>query len=333
MTERDAQIIDLYLNHPELSNKEIAKMFNISDATISRIARINNLPRRLGNSGKRFSIEQEKEIVNKYLKPTPLLSLQKEYGISYDRIKAIIKKYSDVKISSAKRLNHNLNEDFFKVIDSKEKAYWLGWTISDGTILNQPEKSKYQLELTIKTEDEEILHQFEKDLGVINRVYTFQKKYKKFSLGSKTIVNDLNNLGITQNKTFTVKVPNFPSEYNSSFIRGLFDGDGGFTSYTRTTGQKCCELSFCGNEFIIEWIRKTLLQEIPELTPNSITKENSIKRIRWSSKKDILLLKEYLYNKCDNHYLERKFKLIQANTEVNDQIAKGQSSPQSVDGE
>lgn len=44
------------------------------------------------------------------------------------------------------------------MIDSKEKAYWLGWIISDGTILNQPEKSKYQLELTIKAEDEEILH-------------------------------------------------------------------------------------------------------------------------------------------------------------------------------
>jgi DNA-binding MurR/RpiR family transcriptional regulator len=41
MTDRDKKIIDLYLNHPEKSNSEIAKQFNVSTATISRIARIN----------------------------------------------------------------------------------------------------------------------------------------------------------------------------------------------------------------------------------------------------------------------------------------------------
>ena len=53
--ERNKQIIDLYINHPELDNKKIAEMFNISTATISRIARINNLPRRSGNSGTKLS--------------------------------------------------------------------------------------------------------------------------------------------------------------------------------------------------------------------------------------------------------------------------------------
>ena len=53
--ERDKQIIDLYLNHPELSNEDIANKFNISKATVSRIARINNLPRRTGNSGTKLT--------------------------------------------------------------------------------------------------------------------------------------------------------------------------------------------------------------------------------------------------------------------------------------
>ena len=48
MIERDKKIIDLYLNHPEVSNKDIAQQFNVSISTISRIARINNLPRRTG---------------------------------------------------------------------------------------------------------------------------------------------------------------------------------------------------------------------------------------------------------------------------------------------
>jgi hypothetical protein len=41
-------------------------------------------------------------------------------------------------------------------------------------------------------------------------------------------------------------------------MRGLFDGDGGFTVYNRSNGQHCQELSFCGNEFVVTWIQQTL---------------------------------------------------------------------------
>ena len=314
MTDRDKKIIDLYLNHPEKSNNEIAKQFNVSTATISRIARINQLPRRCGNSGVRLNSQQIEDIKNKYQNGTSLLALQNEYNISYDRVKNIVKNCKQV--SAAKRLNPKLKENYFQNIDSNEKAYWLGWIISDGSITNQPEKSKFQLELTIKQEDEDILHLLEQDLGVEQKVYCSNNKYKRFSLGSKQIVMDLANLGITQNKTFNVKVPHFNKEYNAAFIRGLFDGDGGFTTYTRSSGQHCLELSFCGNEYIINWVLNTLITEIPELTKNSMTKESSIKRIRWSSKKDINLIKNYLYKNHNNHFLSRKYNLIYANTEL-----------------
>ena len=317
MTDRDKQVIDLYLNHPELSNRNIANKFNISISTVSRIARLNDLPRRTGNSGKKLTLQQENEIKEKYSQGIPLIQLQKEYGISYDKIKNITKNCENV--SAAKRLNPNLNENYFEKIDSKEKAYWLGWLISDGAITNQPDKNKFQLELTIKKEDEDILHLLEQDLGVTNKVYPSQNnQYKRFSLGCKKIILDLEKLGITQNKTFVVNVPSFNKEFNSSFLRGLFDGDGGFTHYIRTTGQVCNELSFCGNEFVMTWIQQTLFNEIPDLTKNNITKENSIKRIRWSAKKDIILIRDYLYNNCNNHYLKRKYNLIYANTELTD---------------
>jgi hypothetical protein len=47
-----------------------------------------------------------------------------------------------------------------------------------------------------------------------------------------------------------------------------------------------------------------------------MTKESSIKRIRWSSKKDIDLIKRYLYKNHNNHFLSRKYNLIYANTEL-----------------
>lgn len=312
--ERNKKIIDLYLNNPELSNADIARYFNISIGTVSRIARINNLPRRKGNSGTRLTLKQEQEIKDKYEIGVPLIQLQQEYKISYDRVKNIVKTCKQ--ITSAKRLNPLLKEDYFEKIDSNDKAYWLGWIISDGAITNQPEKHKFQLELTLKAEDENILHLLEKDLGVQNKVYLSNNKYKRFSLGSKKIITDLEKMGITQNKTFSVKVPVFDKKYNAAFIRGLFDGDGGFTHYKRTSGQNCNELSFCGNEYIVSWVTKTLTEEIPNLKKNSITKEGAIKRIRWTSKKDIILIRDYLYTNHNEHYLQRKYNLIYANTEV-----------------
>lgn len=323
MTDRDKQIIDLYINHPEISTKIIAKQFNISTATISRIIRINNIPRRHGNSGTKLSLEDEKTIVTKYLSSTPLITLQHEYNISYDKIKRIITKYTDTIISSAKRLNPELKEDFFEIIDNDTKAYWLGWLISDGAITYQPQKSKFQLELTIKQEDEAILQLLANDLGVPNNIYTSGDKYKRFSLGSKKIVTDLIHLGVTQNKSLTVQIPQIPTEFHSALLRGLFDGDGGYTVYQRSNGQINRELSFCGNEFVITWIKNNLLQNIPLLKPKAIENEHSIKRIRWGSLKDIILIRDYLYYNCNNHYLARKKNLIYADTEVNNQITKG----------
>lgn len=331
MTDRDKKIIDLYLNHPEFSTKDIAKQFNISTATVSRIARINNLPRRTGNTGQKLTQQQIEEIKNRYENGEPLIKLQQKFNISYDRVKNITSTCNY--ISSAKRLNPNLNESYFNQINSPEKAYWLGWIISDGAITNQPEKSKFQLEITIKQEDEDILHLLEKDLGVENKVYTSQKIYKRFSLGCKQMIYDLENLGITQNKSFTVKVPQFDESYNSAFLRGLFDGDGGFTHYQRSSGQICNELSFCGNEYIIQWVQDTLFHDLPFLSKNSITNEHSIKRIRWSKQKDLIMLRDYLYNNHNNHCLKRKYNLIHANTEVTSSITQGEEVLQSVESE
>ena len=46
----------------------------------------------------------------------------------------------------------------------------------------------------------------------------------------------------------------------SHLIRGIFDGDGGFTTYIRPNGKKCMELSFCGNIYVVEWVQKTLFK-------------------------------------------------------------------------
>lgn len=314
--ERDEKIIKLYLNNPEITIKDIAKQFQVSQATVTRIARIYNLPRRTGGKLDSISEENKKDIVNKYLNSVSMLKLQKKYNISYMRLKNIISQKTDIIVSSAKRKNPKLLENYFSNIDSPEKAYWLGWIISDGSITNNKEKNKYALELTIHKKDEEILHVLEKDLQVTNKVYTSAQNYKRFNLGCKQIVQDLEALGITKNKSFTVKIPEIPNQYQSHLIRGIFDGDGGFTVYTRKNGAVNCELSFCGNQFVIEKLSEILYNNLPTLKKKKIEKESSISRIRWGSKKDIKLIANFMYKNCKDHKLSRKQNLIYANIEV-----------------
>ena len=313
---RDEQIIDLYLNHTELTVADIAAKFNVSTGTVSRIARINNLPRRTGNNP-RFSKTEEQQIIAEYQQTgISLLQLEKKYHTGYNTLKNLLGKYNIPVKSLSKISNPDLDEYYFATIDTPEKAYWIGWLITDGSIKYQPEQSDYEVSISLQPSDEDILHLFEADLGAKDKVYTSAGYYKRFALGNKQIVTDLVKLGITPNKSFTVTVPTIDPTLHPALIRGLFDGDGGFSTYTRSSGQHCQELSFCGNLSVITWVANALFEALSTLTHNSVTTEASIYRIRWSSKKDICLIRDYIYQNHNGHYLKRKFNAIYANTET-----------------
>lgn len=48
----------------------------------------------------------------------------------------------------------------------------------------------------------------------------------RLQIGSKIIFGDLLKLGLTPNKSLTLKMPTVPKEFFSHFVRGYFDGDG-----------------------------------------------------------------------------------------------------------
>jgi len=55
------------------------------------------------------------------------------------------------------------------------------------------------------------------------------KNRYRLQIGSKEIFNDLLQLGITPNKSKTVRLPRVPKKYFYHFVRGYFDGDGNVT--------------------------------------------------------------------------------------------------------
>lgn len=257
----------------------------------------------------------QNDIINGYLGGKSVLALSHQYQTNTHVINKILKNNDISKISQAKRLNPSLKENYFKKIDSKYKAYWIGWLLTDGCV-----KDGGSIELTLTSKDKYILELFEQDLSVKNHVRPFCEEYSKFHLGSKIMINDLAQYGVIPNKTLALKFPkNIPEEFELHLLRGMFEGDGGLTlgaatrfykhrnkSYTKPYQ----ELSFTGTYDMCEGFQNTLLKYL-DITSKTITHNHSIYRVRWSNKNEIIRILDLLYQDCDNHYLKRKYELYQ----------------------
>ena len=119
------------------------------------------------------------------------------------------------------------NENYFEKIDSEDKAYFLGLICADGCILNNKKTYRYQVALKLHIKDIEILKTFIKCIDGEMEIWKHgQRDMVELKLSGKKMVNDLSNLGITNNKTFFLKYPNILEHLERHFLRGYFDGDG-----------------------------------------------------------------------------------------------------------
>lgn len=223
--------------------------------------------------------EQLVKIGEEYKNGESVLALSKKYECSTGAIKYRLNKLGISKIPQVIRLNPSLKEDYFEKIDDKNKAYWIGWILTDGCIL-----SSNHLQISLLKNDGYILNLLEKDLGISNHVKIFNKNYIRFSLGSEKIKNDLAQYGAVPNKTLALKFPeNIPKQFETHLLRGMFEGDGGLTLGTATRFYKhrnksytrpYRELSFTGTYEMCDGFQNTLLKYI-DLPVKSITPNHS----------------------------------------------------------
>lgn len=121
----------------------------------------------------------------------------------------------------------NYNESYFETIDSEDKAYFLGFIFADGCLTNNSEKYRYQLTLKLHRKDIGILEKFIESIdGEMNVWESSKREVCEIFLSGKKLISDLENLGVIQNKTFSVKYPNIDEKLEKHFLRGYFDGDG-----------------------------------------------------------------------------------------------------------
>lgn len=166
-------------------------------------------------------LEQEKEIVEIYkkgIKPKNIKNYT-SFICSYQRILRVFKKYNLQKEGSGGKNAKFKGNLFFK--HTEESDYWLGYLLADGSL----SKNKYNISIVSK----DIEHLIKYKNFINSNLIPFYRKNEvgntiiNVYFGSKESYEYLNKLGVTNNKSKTLKF-NYP--LNNNILRGIFDGDG-----------------------------------------------------------------------------------------------------------
>jgi len=154
------------------------------------------------------------------------VDIGKIYGVSRDTIRRWLNYYD---IERVRITPHpNLIVNYFETIDTKDKAYWLGYLSADGYI----SKDGGKLVIDLSSKDKSLLLKFCKGVGanenkITDRVHKCGSVSNKLIVYGKEFVNHLIKLGCTNNKSFTLKFNNFENEeLDMAYLMGYFDGDG-----------------------------------------------------------------------------------------------------------
>jgi len=200
---------------------------------------------------------------------------------------------------------YDLNELFFRSIDSPEKAYFLGLMMSDGTVNDR------SIVITLQEKDISILIKLRNLIeytGPVSKRIIANENHQNICtlrIYSRELVKDLIDLGCNRRKTYNMSFPKIDPIYYSHFIRGYFDGDGCIIK--KNIGYY---FSITGNRQFLHELNSILEQDV-NIDPCKISRKNKSSElfgaIQYTKNSDLIKLRNYLYKNCNNLYIERKY--------------------------
>lgn len=293
--------------------KDIAKIFNCSIPTITGAIKNNNI--------KKYPYKINYDLIIKDFKSgMSLTNIEKKYSYSRQSISIILKRMGFEIPNKQNELK--FNNLVFDVIDTEEKAYWLGFIFADGYISSHKEgkKKKYAFELCVKGSDYNHMIKFNhfmehKDLNIYNGEVKIDGKIfyrSRFCINNKHFWEVLNSYGCTPQKSLTLKFPDtniFKSkELIRHFIRGYFDGDGCF-SYSKDSAVHPIVSILGTKEFLTE-LQNNICNEVECKFGTKDKRRDSNTYVLNFNRKNTIKMINYLYGNS-NIYLDRKYKLYQ----------------------
>lgn len=254
--------------------------------------------------------EQQKLIVDLYVKDrVKPVEIANRLGLKHHQpIYNFLKKEGlFIKHSTGSNITrkYGLDEGFFEVIDTEEKAYILGFIAADGYI----DEDHNRVVIVLNRQDIDIIHKIKTACHSDHKVYEFVKdgKYDHcgIKLNSARLVKSLVEKGLTVRKSLTLSsdiLKHVPEVLMRHFLRGFFEGDGHVTYGAKySSGTKYAIIIIGPEEFLRNSFGKYCTTNSP------ITKYSSCNMYRWvtSKKSHVDAFLTYIY-KDATIYLERK---------------------------
>lgn len=325
----EEDFIKYYSEHKDISVAECSKIIGVSDTTGFYYLKKNNIVQ--------YSIlekqKKEKKIVEcaKYYSENIGISIQKcaeKFGLKrhhlsnylknnnikkHDKVLATIndKQYVISQKGSHGRKKYWLDDMFFDVIDTEEKAYWLGFFLADASVSNKG--NKISIGLSIKDYDH--LHRLKKSLNMTHPIIEFisSNGYEScmISFFSQNIKEKLISYNVIPNKKEHGKHPYLllNNDLIKHYIRGFFDGDGCVSEVTRKeNGNKRYVVEIASCKEMLTFIKKFLADNNIEVS--DIREHMSIYGIRTSNNLEIIKFFNLIY-KDANIYLPRKYERLE----------------------
>lgn len=244
-------------------------------------------------------------------------SLAKKYLVTRPAIWNILKiRGVVIRSRSDSHRKYTINENYFDIINTEQKAYYLGLLYADGC--NSPKTNS--IKISLQESDISILDRFNIEINS-NRPLNFVKnknpKRKNFyilNITSKRMSEQLTKLGCFTRKSLILKFPTeeqVPANLIQHFIRGYFDGDGSFYFYKNKSQYKKLQISLTSTLDFCNYTKDTLYKI---LTINcgiyrpkySIKRNTTTRELRISGNKQVKIFLDWLY-KDATIWLDRKY--------------------------
>lgn len=221
--EQKQDIITMY--NQGYTQTEIGNKYNVCRDLIYRIIK---------GFGVSKSIPKDKHnnIVELYKNGKSTVEIAKQYNTNVTQICRILD-INNVNRRHNGNRKYTVDETYFDIIDTPNKAYILGFLYADGC--NYMKRGT--ISMALQQGDYEILESIRKELKN-DRPLVFIDNSKVRENGidrqdqydlivySKHMSESLNNIGMVPNKSLILEWPNLDNDMYRHFIRGYLDGDG-----------------------------------------------------------------------------------------------------------
>lgn len=253
-------------------------------------------------------------VVNNYTSNPKKSACQvaREHGVKDHVVRDILERHGIDRTNKSKI--HYFNENIFKEIN-EDVSWFLGWMWSDGNVMTRGT----QISVTVHRNDSKVFQFFGKVLEAESYAHDMAKtNCDIFKLNSPVARQDLIKIGCVPCKSLIINWPkiNFSKECLSAFLRGLYEGDGSFSTQTKI----CTSLSLAsGSKVFLKQVSEVLQKNYGVSSGNIfhsqkggyIKKDGTVAgsfKLQHGKLHETYKLLCYMYNNgnCE-YYLDRKY--------------------------